>query len=106
MQATLPEGAPSRKRVTPPVPAKLLIFDSARRDPCHAACRSSPRCLAVQVGGARCPDQDSNLSEPGGRAVPESRSWEGRDAPTRIRTWGLLLRRESLYPAELSGLDV
>ena len=24
--------------------------------------------------------------------------------PTRIRTWGLLLRRESLYPAELSGL--
>ena len=24
-------------------------------------------------------------------------------APTRIRTWGLLLRRESLYPAELSG---
>jgi hypothetical protein len=25
------------------------------------------------------------------------------DAPTRIRTWGLLLRRESLYPAELSG---
>src|SRR5690242_18321292 len=27
------------------------------------------------------------------------------DAPTRIRTWGLLLRRESLYPAELSGPD-
>ena len=26
-------------------------------------------------------------------------------APTRIRTWGLLLRRESLYPAELSGPD-
>jgi hypothetical protein len=25
------------------------------------------------------------------------------NAPTRIRTWGLLLRRESLYPAELSG---
>src|SRR4051812_27521485 len=27
-------------------------------------------------------------------------------APTRIRTWGLLLRRETLYPAELSGLGV
>jgi hypothetical protein len=27
-----------------------------------------------------------------------------RGAPTRIRTWGLLLRRESLYPTELSGL--
>jgi hypothetical protein len=26
-----------------------------------------------------------------------------RNAPTRIRTWGLLLRRESLYPTELSG---
>jgi hypothetical protein len=26
-------------------------------------------------------------------------------APSRIRTCGLLLRRESLYPAELSGLD-
>jgi hypothetical protein len=26
-----------------------------------------------------------------------------RSAPTRIRTWGLLLRRESLYPTELSG---
>jgi hypothetical protein len=26
------------------------------------------------------------------------------NAPSRIRTWGLLLRRESLYPAELSGL--
>jgi hypothetical protein len=25
------------------------------------------------------------------------------DAPSRIRTCGLLLRRESLYPAELSG---
>jgi hypothetical protein len=25
-------------------------------------------------------------------------------APSRIRTCGLLLRRESLYPAELSGL--
>jgi hypothetical protein len=27
-----------------------------------------------------------------------------RHAPTRIRTWGLLLRRESLYPTELPGL--
>jgi hypothetical protein len=26
-----------------------------------------------------------------------------RNAPTMIRTWGLLLRRESLYPTELSG---
>jgi hypothetical protein len=26
------------------------------------------------------------------------------DAPSRIRTCGLLLRRESLYPTELSGL--
>src|SRR5215218_3109586 len=28
----------------------------------------------------------------------------GKSAPSRIRTCGLLLRRESLYPAELSGL--
>ena len=28
----------------------------------------------------------------------------GLSAPSRIRTCGLLLRRESLYPAELSGL--
>jgi hypothetical protein len=28
----------------------------------------------------------------------------GENAPSRIRTCGLLLRRESLYPAELSGL--
>ena len=27
-----------------------------------------------------------------------------KNAPSRIRTCGLLLRRESLYPAELSGL--
>ena len=56
-----------------------------------------------KLGGAGCPEQDSNLSEPGGRAVPQGRSWEGPDAPSRIRTCGLLLRRESLYPAELSG---
>src|SRR5436190_3050490 len=49
------------------------------------------------------PEQDSNLSEAGCRAVPQVRSCEGRDAPSRIRTCGLLLRRESLYPAELSG---
>ena len=28
-----------------------------------------------------------------------------QSAPSWIRTSGLLLRRESLYPAELSGLD-
>jgi hypothetical protein len=27
------------------------------------------------------------------------------NAPSRSRTCGLLLRRESLYPAELSGLN-
>jgi FAD/FMN-containing dehydrogenase len=35
--------------------------------------------------------------------MAQGRSWTGRDAPTRIRTWDLLLRRESLYPTELSG---
>src|SRR5947207_2604601 len=42
-------------------------------------------------------------SEPGGRAMPQVRGCEGLDAPSRIRTCGLLLRRESLCPAELSG---
>src|SRR4029450_4852739 len=37
---------------------------------------------------------------PGPRIAPRSR---GQYAPSRIRTCGLLLRRESLYPAELSG---
>jgi hypothetical protein len=36
--------------------------------------------------------------------MPQVRGCEGPDAPSRIRTCGLLLRRESLYPAELSGL--
>src|SRR3954468_21361735 len=35
---------------------------------------------------------------------PRSRRLAGVGAPSRIRTCGLLLRRESLYPAELSGL--
>ena len=35
--------------------------------------------------------------------MPQVRGCEGPDAPSRIRTCGLLLRRESLYPAELSG---
>ena len=44
---------------------------------------------------------------PGGppRRDPPARSAE-KNAPSRIRTCGLLLRRESLYPAELSGLAV
>ena len=53
-------------------------------------------------GRSRWEGPEIDVSEPGGRAV-ESRSWE-RGCPGRIRTWGLLLRRESLYPAELSGL--
>ena len=43
--------------------------------------------------GLERPEQDSNLSEPGGRR-PEGRSCEGPDAPSRIRTCGLLLRRK------------
>src|SRR5919201_1905023 len=42
-------------------------------------------------------------SEPGGRAVSQVRCLRRLDAPSRIRTCDLLLRRESLYPAELSG---
>ena len=34
---------------------------------------------------------------------PPANTLQTTYAPTRIRTWGLLLRRESLYPAELSG---
>ena len=155
MQATLPGGGAIPKRATPSVPAKLLIFDRARRDPCHGPCRSAgcrlqdsnlsepggragapgsilgrgrmprpgfepqrarrasggPGSILGGVGcpdqdsnlsepggrvvaqgrsweGVGCPDQDSNLSEPGGRVVAQGRSWEGSDAPTRIRTWG------------------
>ena len=33
-------------------------------------------------------------------------NFPGCNAPSRIRTCGLLLRRESLYPAELSGLAI
>ncbi len=57
----------------------------------------------ASLRGAGRPEQDSNLSEPGGRAVSQGRACEGPDAPSRIRTCDLLLRRESLYPAELSG---
>jgi hypothetical protein len=41
-----------------------------------------------------------------GRPDREERGERPGDAPSRIRTCGLLLRRESLYPAELSGLGV
>ena len=37
------------------------------------------------------------------RALPGAARPLAPDAPSRIRTCGLLLRRESLYPAELSG---
>jgi len=50
--------------------------------------------MARERGGG----QDSNHSEAGGRAM--GRSCKGLDARSRIRTCGLLLRRESLYPTE------
>ena len=45
----------------------------------------------------------STTSTPSARTAPEPAARRAGNAPSRIRTCGLLLRRESLYPAELSG---
>src|SRR3954452_19333585 len=59
---------------------------------------------ATPVRVSAQPATAASFSRPRGRRSPEAGSTRERGAPTWIRTRGLLLRRESLYPAELSGL--
>ena len=69
---------------------------------------------AARYGGAGAPTRDQRNAFR--RELAAGLGWRGRlrawwalppqlrgSAPTWIRTRGLLLRRESLYPAELSG---
>ena len=55
---------------------------------------------------ARESTMEIRLAEPAAgvpQCLPEPRYLKSSSVPARTRTWGLLLRRQSLYPSELRG---
>jgi hypothetical protein len=62
--------------------------------------------VPTDISKSRCPTKVPRWCANATRTVGIRRRFQGfLSAPSRIRTCGLLLRRESLYPAELSGLE-
>src|SRR3954452_15316217 len=93
-------------------PTSSMSFSAASRVRNAWRSRWSPSMMATAraVGNLLGPGatRSTKLSTPARRPIVNSDPAGGAgktpvSAPTRIRTWGLLLRRESLYPAELSG---
>ena len=71
------------------------------------------RCLCTTDGVPKSPQPEIRFASTAlaphcgtavGKGRPEQLRCPNPNVPARTRTWGLLLRRQSLYPSELRGL--